>query len=107
MRRQRQRLAGQRRHLAGHADHRQAAGHVRQHVELEDDVAHEVGQRHADGGVVFEEDDALVLVVDAQLEVGQTIASLGTPRILVGFSSVSFFGVGVAVEQHRAGQGRG
>ena len=48
VRRQLQRLPGQRRHLAGHADHRQAAGHVRQHVELQDDVAHEIGQRRAD-----------------------------------------------------------
>ena len=68
VRRQLQRLAGQRRHLAGHADQRQAAGHVRQHVELQDDVAHEIGQRHADRGVVFEEDDALVFLVDAELE---------------------------------------
>ena len=34
------------------------------------------------------------------------MASLGTPRILVGFSSLSTFGVGMAVEEHRAGTGR-
>ena len=45
-------------------------------------------------GLVFaQDDDALVLLGDAQLEVGQTIASLGTPRILVGFSSLRLLGV--------------
>ena len=34
-----------------------------------------------------------MLVGDAQLEAEQTIASLGSPRILVGLSSDSFLGV--------------
>ena len=46
-------------------------------------------------GVVVEEDDALVLVGDAQLEVRTcTIASFGMPRSSFGFSvATTFFAV--------------
>ena len=63
--RQAHRLARQGRHLAGHANDRQAPCQVGSHLQLQHDVAHEIDQRLADRSIVLEQDDPLVLVVDA------------------------------------------
>ena len=58
------------------------------------------------GRVVFQEDDALVLVGDAQLEGGADHGIAGHAADLASASvPSSFLGVGVAVEEHGAGQG--
>jgi hypothetical protein len=81
--RQLERLPGDRRHLAGHADHRQTTCHIRQHIDFEHDVAHEIGQGRADRRVGFQEDDALVLLGDTELQqradhrIGRDAANLG------------------------------
>ena len=65
VRRELERLAGQRGDLAGHADQRQRPRQVRRDFQLQHHVAHEIDQRRADGGLVFQENNALVFLVDA------------------------------------------
>ncbi len=103
MRGQPQLLSGQRRHFTGHADHRQAAGHVRQHVDLDDDVAHEVGRGHPDRGVLFQQDDAFVLLVDAQLEGRADHRVARFAADLARFQLLHRLWGRVAVEEHGAG----
>ncbi len=57
----------QRGHLAGDPNQRLRPRQVRRHLQLQHDIAHEIGRRYAHRRVGFEEDDPLVLLVDAQL----------------------------------------
>ena len=56
--------------LAGNPQDAGIADHVGQDIEVEDRVAHVVHERHAHRGVGIQDDDALVLLGDAQLLFG-------------------------------------
>jgi len=103
--RQLERLSRDRRHLAGHADHGQAASQVRCHLQLQNDIPHEVGQRHADRCIVLQDDDALVLVGNAQFLEG---ADHGIGRDAANLRRLQFledFLLHMAVEQDGTAQG--
>ena len=60
--------AGERRHLVRHAQHREAVQPVGGQLQIEDAVAQVVGQRRAQGGVGGQDDDAAVVVAQAQFQ---------------------------------------
>ena len=62
--------AGERRDLAGDAQHGEAVGPVRRDLDVEDDVAEVAREGRAEGRVVGQHEDALVLVGQAQLALG-------------------------------------
>src|SRR5262249_5855656 len=96
--------AGERGHLAGDADQRQTAGHVRQNIYFKDYIAEVVGQGHADGGAVVEEDDALVLLVDAEFEGRHHHPLAGDATHGLGDQRGNLLGGDVAVPVGAAGQ---
>ena len=62
-----QKGAGDRRHLAGDADDGGDADHVGRDRDVKDHIAQVVGQRHAHGGIGRQDEDAFVLIRQAQL----------------------------------------
>ena len=62
--------AGQRRHLAGDAEHREQVRPVRRELDVEDVSPRTCGQRRADRRVLGQDEDALVLVGEAELLLG-------------------------------------
>ncbi len=68
--RQAQRFAGDGGQFAGHTQHAGVADHVGQDGNFEHGVAHVVRQGHARGRIVIQEDDALMLLRDAQFLLG-------------------------------------
>ncbi len=100
-------LPGERGNFARDAEHVCVPRHVRVDFHLEHHVANVFGQRHANGGVVVEKDDALVLVADAQFlfgthhRIGVDAANLCpfqrhqfAPRLVAVVQGRAFFGVG-------------
>ena len=61
-------LAGQRRHLAGDAEHGEVVGPVGRGRDVEHGLAEHLAQRRPDGGRVVEDEDALVLIGEAELQ---------------------------------------
>ena len=88
--------------LPGHADDRSDADHVGGDVDIEHHIPQIIGQGCAYRGILGEDDDAFVLVRDAQLSFG-THHALGEdasdfPRLeLFGFE-----GIGICVDEDRA-----
>ena len=105
-RRQGQGLAGESGDLAGHADDRQAPGHVRRDLDLEDDVAEIIDERFPDRRVVIENDDAFMFLVDAKLERRADHGVAGDAAQLRRLQLLELLGRVMAIEVREAASGR-
>ena len=92
--------SGHRRDLAGEPDHREHVAAIRLDVDVEDDVAVEVHQRHPDRGLRREDEDAVAIGGQAQL-VARAQHAVARDAHLLGALDPAVAGQDRARQRHR------